>query len=59
MVMWADFNCASNETREGLRHIPDQEYANPRELIEVLEAIERRAFAIQKQSPGLIDRLPD
>ena len=25
---WADFNCASGQVREALRHLPDKTYAN-------------------------------
>jgi hypothetical protein len=43
---WADLNCASGELCEGLRHVPDKEYANSRQLSDTLAAIEQRAVAV-------------
>lgn len=47
MAAWADHNCASGEVREALRHLPDREYASFDELINLVEAVERRAATVQ------------
>jgi hypothetical protein len=46
LVAWADYNCASSQVREALRHLPDRTYASLSQLIDTIAAIERRAAAI-------------
>jgi hypothetical protein len=47
---WADFNCASGQLREALRHLPDKTYAHIGDLINTIAAIERRAEAFYVRS---------
>ena len=51
-VAWADFNRASAQLREVLRHLPDNTYANVDELINTMAAIEQRADAFPVRLSG-------
>ena len=44
-MAWADFNCASKQTREALRHIPVKMYTTICEIMETLAEIEQREAA--------------
>lgn len=48
-VAWADYNCASSQLREALRHLPDRTYVSLNQLIDTITAIERRAAEISPQ----------
>ena len=45
-VAWADFNCASAQVREVLRHMPDRNYGSAEEILVTLAAIEQRAATL-------------
>lgn len=53
LAAWADWNCASSEMREALRHVPDKLYAAPEELADLFDEVDRRtAAAVEQCSPA-------
>jgi hypothetical protein len=48
LVAWADWNCASSALREALRHVPDQVYVSPGQLMELFDAAERREASVDR-----------
>jgi hypothetical protein len=49
LVAWADYNCASSQVREALRHLPDRAYASPKQLTDTIGAIEYRAAQVTRR----------
>lgn len=47
-VAWAEFNCASEQVLEALRHMPDRTYASIYAIKATLTAIERRETAARR-----------
>lgn len=50
LVAWADYNCASSQVREALRHLPDRTYASPKQLTDTIGAVERRAAQVTRRA---------
>jgi hypothetical protein len=40
-IAWADFNCTSEHVRNALRELPELTYADFREVVEILRAIDQ------------------
>jgi hypothetical protein len=43
LTVWAEWNCASSELCEALHHLPDELYTSTGQLVELFEAVRRRA----------------